>query len=50
MASTRKLSTEEVNALIEGLDGDDEDSTNIAGVDDSNVRPFKFGSDDLTLM
>ena len=50
MASTRKLSTEEVNALIEGLDGDDEDSTTIAGVDDSNVRPFKFGSDDLTLM
>ena len=50
MASTRKLSTEEVNALIEGLDGDDEDSTNIGGIDDSNVRPFKFGSDDLTLM
>ena len=50
MASTRKLSTEEVNALIEGLDGEDEDSTISEGIDDSNIRPFKFGSDDLSLM
>ena len=50
MASTRKLSTEEVNALIEGLDGEDEGSTISEGIDDSNIRPFKFGSDDLSLM
>ena len=50
MASTRKLSTEEVNALIEGLDGDEEDSTSFEGADDTNVRPFAFGSDDLSLM
>lgn len=50
MASTRKLSTEEVNALIEGLDGEDEGSTISEGIDDNNIRPFKFGSDDLSLM
>ena len=42
MASTRKLSTEEVNALIEGLDGEDENTTTDPGVDESNVRPFQF--------
>ena len=50
MASTRKLSTEEVNALIEGLDGEDEGSTISDGIDDSNIRQFKCGSDDLSLM
>lgn len=50
MASTRKLSTEEVNALIEGLDGDEEETTSFEGADDTNVRPFAFGSDDLSLM
>ena len=48
MPSTRKLSTEEVNALIEGLDGEDEEKTTFEGADDSNVRPFAFGSDDLS--
>ena len=47
MASTRKLSTEEVNALIEGLDGSDEETNSFEGVDNGNVRPFVFGSDDL---
>ncbi|NCF46616.1 MAG: flagellar motor switch protein FliM [Alphaproteobacteria bacterium] len=50
MPSTRKLSTEEVNALIEGLDGEDEEKITFEGADDSNVRPFAFGSDDLSLM
>ena len=50
MASTRKLSTEEVNALIEGLDGSDEETSSFEGVDNGNVRPFVFGSDDLSLM
>ena len=50
MPSTRKLSTEEVNALIEGLDGEDGEKTTFEGADDSNVRPFAFGSDDLSLM
>ena len=36
MASTRKLSTEEVNALIEGLDGSDEETNSFDGVDNGN--------------
>ena len=50
MASTRKLSTEEVNALIEELDGDEEETKSFEGADETNVRPFAFGSDDLSLM
>ncbi len=48
---SRKLSTEEVNALMEGLrSGDLSTSTSIK---DSNVveyKTFNFGSDDLTLL
>ena len=48
MVSTRKLSSDEVNALIEGLNDGSE-----APVDQSNsadVRPFKFGADELSLL
>ena len=36
--------------LLKALDGEDEGSTISDGIDDSNIRPFKFGSDDLSLM
>ncbi len=50
MASTRKLSTEEVNALIEGLDETEGDTSTTEKIDSNNIRPFQFGSDDLSLM
>jgi len=49
VASTRKLSSDEVNALIEGLSEDGGD-TNVATHEDKDVRPFQFGSDDLSLL
>ena len=48
MASTRKLSSDEVNALIEGLGT--ESSSPSAIMDGEDVRPFQFGSDDLSLL
>ena len=48
MASTRKLSSDEVNALIEGL-GSDTDSPAASGTE-NEVVPFGFGSDDLSLL
>ena len=50
MASSKKLTSDEVNALIDGL-GDDS-STASMGDDDGHVdvRPFSFGSDDLSLL
>ena len=44
MASTRKLSSDEVNALIEGLGNDGASPSAI--MDGEDVRPFQFGSDD----
>ncbi len=49
MASTRKLSSDEVNALIEGLSEDSSDTT-VASSEHKDVRPFQFGSDDLSLL
>ena len=48
MASTRKLSSDEVNALIEGLGSDAASPSAI--MDGEDVRPFQFGSDDLSLL
>ena len=48
MASTRKLSSDEVNALIEGLGS--ETSSPSAIMDNDDVRAFQFGSDDLSLL
>ena len=48
MASTRKLSSDEVNALIEGLGNDAASPSAI--MDGEDVRPFQFGSDDLSLL
>ena len=51
MASTRKLSSDEVNALIEGLGSETSESVASLDVGDmADVRPFKFGSDDLSLL
>jgi flagellar motor switch protein FliM len=51
MVSSRKLSNEEVEALIEGLS---RSSTGSEGVlldaESPGVRPFAFGSDDLSLL
>ena len=51
MVSSRKLSSDEVEALIDGLQ--DEPSTSSSGpfdVSEENVKPFDFGSDDLSLL
>jgi len=48
VASTRKLSSDEVNALIEGLGS--ESAAPSAIMDGDDVRPFQFGSDDLSLL
>ena len=51
MVASRKLSTDEVNALLEGLEA----STSSQGVgidlaESSDVRQFSFGSDDLSVL
>ena len=47
--SSRKLTSEEVDALMEGLQASDyEVQADVA--DSSNVRAFQFGEDDLSLM
>ena len=48
MASTRKLSSDEVNALIEGLGSDTDSAANTTELDE--VVPFEFGADDLSLL
>jgi len=48
LASTRKLSSDEVNALIEGLGSESSSPSTI--MDNDDVRPFQFGSDDLSLL
>ena len=50
MASTRKLSSDEVNALIEGLGSDTGSPSAIMDNNNNDVRPFQFGSDDLSLL
>ena len=49
MASTRKLSSDEVNALIEGLSEDSGEAA-VNPAEGKDVRPFQFGSDDLSLL
>jgi len=49
VASTRKLSSDEVNALIEGLSEDSGEAA-VSPAEDKDVRPFQFGSDDLSLL
>ncbi len=50
MAASKKLTSEEVNALIDGLGDDDAGPGFAIGGEDVEVRPFSFGSDDLSLL
>jgi len=51
MSSSSKLSKNEVEALISGLDeGDVADASALNGASDKQIRDFKFGSDDLSLL
>ena len=51
MVSSRKLSSEEVDALIEGLQSDDNGNALSSDLSESaNVRTYKFGSDELSLL
>ncbi len=47
---SRKLSTDEVNALMEGLKTGDLSSSTIKESKDVEVKQFSFGSDDLALL
>ena len=48
---SRKLSTEEVNALMDGLrSGDLSTSTSLKDSSTIEYKAFNFGSDDLTLL
>jgi flagellar motor switch protein FliM len=48
--SSRKLTQEEVNALISGLDDQVDQANPNSGSKDADVREFDFGSDDLSLL
>jgi flagellar motor switch protein FliM len=50
MAATRKLTPEEVEALIEGLGSGSTSGSGLLNGSDAEVRPFTFGSDDLSLL
>ena len=50
MAATRKLTPEEVEALIEGLGTGSGSTSGLLNGSDAEVRPFMFGSDDLSLL
>ena len=48
--SSRKLSSDEVNALIEGLNSDVKPQSSADLSDSETVRPFTLGSDDLSAL
>ena len=48
MVGSRKLSNDEVEALLGGLEGEEEQTT-AAQFDPNEVREFTFGSEDLSL-
>lgn len=50
MSSTRKLSTEEVSALIDGLSDRGSGASTLDVSSSDAVRPFSFGSDDLSVL
>ena len=51
MVSSKKLTSEEVNALIDGLGDDAEDTSSKSSSDETiEVKSFSFGSDDLSLL
>ena len=50
MASSKKLTSEEVNALIDGLGDDSEALDSVSSAEALEVKSFSFGSDDLSLL
>ena len=50
MAASKKLTSEEVNALIDGLGDDSEALGSVSSVEALEVKSFSFGSDDLSLL
>ena len=50
MAASKKLTSEEVDALIAGLGDDSEALDSVSSVEALEVKPFSFGSDDLSLL
>ena len=49
MVGSRKLSNDEVEALLGGLEGEEEQAV-AAQFDPNEVREFTFGSEDLSLL
>jgi flagellar motor switch protein FliM len=49
MVGSRKLSNDEVEALLSGLDEESKDQT-AQQFDPNEVREFKFGTEDLSLL
>ena len=49
MVGSRKLSNDEVEALLGGLESDDEQAVD-KQFDPNEVREFKFGTEDLSLL
>jgi flagellar motor switch protein FliM len=49
MVGSRKLSNDEVEALLGGLDGEEEQAV-ASQFDPNEVREFTFGSEDLSLL
>jgi flagellar motor switch protein FliM len=50
MAASKKLTSEEVDALIAGLGDDSEALDSVSSVEALEVKSFSFGSDDLSLL
>ena len=50
MVGSRKLSNDEVEALLGGLESDEEQTEVAAQFDPNEVREFTFGSEDLSLL
>lgn len=50
MVSSKKLTSEEVNALIDGLDSDSESTSFLSAGEEVEIKAFSFGSDDLSLL
>ena len=48
--NSRKLTTDEVNALMEGLQSSSQTGAAVDVATSNEVRPFAFGEDDLSLM
>ena len=50
MVGSRKLSNDEVEALLSGLSNGEDSDSGVAAFDPTAVRDFDFGSEDLSLL